>query len=238
MTKLEQFFKDQTQILKAQSIAASNINHRNLIGNSRETFIKEFIKKSFPSKFVIGAGEIFDSEGKCSKQCDVVIYDELMPVLDYSGSQQFLAEGVFSHIEVKSNLTSEELKTSLDVTKSVKSIKRKIDAIMHTGDLPQKVFSCVFAYNGISKEAARKTLDEYYKQETEIDNKIDAICVLGEYIILKIPDYDGITNLVGLETKDNTLTIFFTELYRSMYKNWMGEPDLLKYIENTTFKKF
>ncbi len=238
MTKLEKYFRDQSLVLRALGESVSNINHRGSIGTCREAFVKNFLQKSFPTKFVVGSGEIFDSDEKCSQQCDVIVYDELMPVLDYSGSQQFLAEGVFSHIEVKSNLSSDELKTSLKVTKSVKVIKRKIDAIMHTGDIPEKVFSCVFAYKGVSEEIAMKALNEYYEDEDDIDNKIDAICVLNEYIILKNIDGHGVTKLIGFKTKEDTLAIFFTKLYQSMYKNWMGQPDLFKYIENTQFVNF
>jgi hypothetical protein len=161
-----------------------------------------------------------------------------MPVLDYSSTQQFIAEGVFSHIEVKSNLTSEELKKSLEITKSVKLIEKKIDAIMHTGELPKHIFSCVFAYKGMSKEKTKEILDQYYIGESNIEKKIDAVCVLGEYIIIKREDPNTPTGLIGLETKDNTLSIFFIELYRSMYKNWEGEPNLIKYIENTSFNRF
>ena len=239
MTKLEQFFKDQTNVLAAQATSVANVEHRGSIGSNRETFIKEFIEKSFPKKFVVGTGEIFDSEGRVSKQCDVVVCDELLPVFDYSSTQQFVAEGVFSHIEVKSNLTSDELTKSLEVTKSVKKINKKVDAVMHTGDLPDKVFSCIFAYKGVSKEKAREKLTEYYISESKIAKKIDAICVLNEYIILKqVNPSTQQLELIGFETKDSTLALFFVTLYNSMYKNWMGQPNLAKYITNTNFTTF
>jgi hypothetical protein len=238
MSKFNQYFLDQSKLLTALGEGAANIDHRGSIGSSREGFIKNFLEKTFPKKFIIGSGEIFDSLSVSSGQCDVVVYDESMPVLDYAGPQQFLAEGVFSHIEVKSNLTSSELKNALEITKSVKELERKIDAFMHTGDIPTKVFSCIFAYQGISLDTAKATLETFYKDENNIENKIDAICVLNEYIVAKFKNKEGVTELFYLKTGADTLALFFIELYASMYKNWMGYPDLAKYIDNESFAGF
>ncbi len=56
-------------------------------------------------------GEIFAGDGARSAQVDIVLYDAMFStVLFRNGPEQlFPAESVFGSIEVKSNLTTEEL---------------------------------------------------------------------------------------------------------------------------------
>ena len=231
--KFDEFFKGQTDILKAQSEVVGNINHRTSIGSNRETFVKEFLSKFFPKKFVVGSGEIFDSSNNVTNQCDVVIYNEQFPIFDYSSTQQFLAEGVLAHIEVKSNLTTEELIKSLNITKSVKMMERNVGSKNNP-----KISSCIFAYKGISKETLMKAHKEYYASEGDFDNFVDIICVLGEYIIAKqnVPGTPG--KIIGYETKDRTLSLFFIQLYQFLLDNTVENPNLIKYINLPRFKMF
>ncbi|MCC7160512.1 hypothetical protein IT399_02230 [Candidatus Nomurabacteria bacterium] len=239
MTKIQTFFRDTTNILLAEFSRTKNIEHNVSKGNNREFFIENFIKKSFPSKFVIGTGEILDSEDNISKQADVVIYDEFMPVFDYSASQHFLSEGVLSHIEVKSNLTSTELITALGVTKTIKSLKKEIDSFMTIGELSKKVFSCIFSYDGIDKETFKKGVLEYYKTESDINNCVDIICVLNKYVMVKNFNQKSSTwELVFFETKEDSLMVFFTRLFDSMYKNWAGQPNINKYLGQLNYVIF
>ena len=58
----------------------------------------------YPKKYVFTSGEIIDSDGNNSRQCDIVVYDERYPQIKYGRTAQLFAEGVLSHIEVKSKL--------------------------------------------------------------------------------------------------------------------------------------
>lgn len=239
MTTLKRYFQDISKILKSQSELSSNISHHGLIGQNREVFIQNFIKKSFPQKFVIGTGEIIDSSDNLSKQADIVIYDEFMPSFDYGASKHFLSGGVLAHIEVKSNLNSEKLKEALDTTKSIKSLNRDIDASMHLGNLPQKISSFLFAYDGMTKETFKQKIQEYYNGESDIDNFVDAVCVLNKYVMIKVIDPETKGNKITfLETKEDGLMIFFSRLFDALHKNWAGIPNLYKYLGDLNFQQF
>jgi hypothetical protein len=238
MAKLQQFFKDTSAILFAEFQRSRSVQHTTLKGRDREVFIESFLKKSFPSKFVIGTGEILDAKDNVSGQADIIIYDEYMPVFDYSSTKHFLSEGVFAHIEIKSDLTGDEVTKALDITASIKKLEREIKPIMHTGEINNKVFSCLFAYSGQTKETFKKHVLEYYKNESSIDNKIDMIAVLNKYIALKNVNTEGQLELLFFETASDTLMIFFAILYNAMYKNWMGQPDLNKYLGDLKFTSY
>jgi hypothetical protein len=238
MSKIRSYFKDVSKVLEAQARLSSNVQHKGLIGQNREVFIRNFIKKSFPKKFVIGTGEIIDSSDNLSKQADIIIYDEFMPTFDYGSSKHFLSGGVLAHIEVKSNLNTDKLNEALEVTKSVKKINRDIDASLHFGDLPKTINSFIFAYDGVSKETFKKKVLEFYKDEKDMNNVVDAICVLNKYVMVKIFNKDKLVSLGFFETQEDSLMAFFGRLFDAMHKNWAGIPNIYKYLGDLNFKQF
>ncbi len=208
---------------------------------NREIFIEDFLTCLFPKKFVIGTGEVIDSKGRISEQADVIVYDEFMPVFDYGATKHFLSSGVFAHVEVKSILNKQSLEKSLNITKTIKTLERDLeeDVSMVHGELPKKISSFIFSYGGMSAESCKKHFENFYKNEIEIDNKIDAICVLNEYIIYK--ELDRVTGIVEFrfkKSKGDTLMLFFNEVFYALQKNWAGIPDVSKYFGEATFPDF
>lgn len=249
MSTLQDFFKNTSKILESEFSRTSGIKHSGSKGSDRELFIKEFLMKSFPKKFVIGSGEILDSSDNKSKQADIVIYDEFMPVFDYGSTKHFLSGGVFAHIEIKSYLDSSKLEEALDITNSIKKLKRDLEFVtLSFGKPPKTIFSCIFAYDGLSKEAFNKSFEKYYKEKpTDIENMVDAICVLNKYTMIKfsLPKKDPTTGktkqeikLGFLETNNDSLMIFFARLFQAVCKNWAGMPDLFKYLGDPKDYKF
>ena len=244
MSTLGAFFENTSNVLESKYKRTATIDNASLKGSDRELFIKEFLEKSFPKKFVIGTGEILDSSDHRSKQADIVIYDEFMPVFDYGSTKHFLSGGVLAHIEVKSYLSSEELKRALDITKSIKKLNRDLEySAMHFGSLPKTIFSCIFAYDGLTQENLKKSFEDYYKDDENVENMVDAICVLNKYTMLKIflPKKDSQereTKIGFLETGADSLMMFFARLFQAMYKNWSGIPDIFKYLGDIKDYKF
>lgn len=239
MNKLKNFFRDTSKILTSQFLRSSIIKHRGLKGLNREIFIENFLTSVFPQKFVIDTGEIIDSKGNSSEQGDIIIYDEFMPAFDYGATKHFLSGGVLAHIEVKSKLNKQSLTKALNTTKSIKFLERDIDSTMSFGDPPKKIFSFIFAYDGIKKENFKKHFQEYYKTEDNIENKIDGVCMLNKYIMFKEPNKK--TNQLEIKFKnaeEDTLMLFFIEIFYALQKNWAGIPDIFKYLGELNFDDF
>jgi len=104
-------------------------------GEERETFIREFLQKVFPSHYRFTHGVITDSFGKLSGQVDLAVEYPFLPSFPMPNADQrlLLAESVATIIEVKSNLASQwsELETTV---KKVKMLQRKWrGSISHSG---------------------------------------------------------------------------------------------------------
>jgi hypothetical protein len=95
-------------------------------GDQREKALKAFLEKYLPKKFSLGTGNIIDSKGNISRQCDIVIYDSLnCPILYTENEYQlFPAEAVYAVIEVKSVLSALEIDNCIENIRSVKSLIR------------------------------------------------------------------------------------------------------------------
>jgi hypothetical protein len=78
-------------------------------GSERETLVREFLARVFPSPFRFGTGAIIDSDGRKSGQIDVVAEFPFFPSFPTPGAQErlYLAESVSFALEVKSDLTAQ-----------------------------------------------------------------------------------------------------------------------------------
>lgn len=238
MSKFDEYFRTTSDILENKYERSSGFDHSGTTGDAREYFVENFLSDVYPKKFVFGDGEIIDSNKNVSDQADVVIYDEQLPVLEYGSSKHFLSAGVMAHIEIKTDLSS-QLDNSLSKIISVKKLGKDINPPIAMGNVPDHVYSCVFSYEGPSKDTFKENvLDFYQNREAPTEQCADMICVLGEYIMLKRTGGEE-DSLVFLDTGKNSLMSFFVNLAHAVSKNyWQGQPDLTKYMETDEADQF
>jgi hypothetical protein len=237
MSKFDEYFRSTSNILEGEYERSSGFDHSGTAGGAREYFVENFLNNIYPEKFVFGDGEIIDSDGRVSDQADVVIYDEQLPVLEYGSSKHFLSAGVMAHIEVKTDLSS-QLDSSLSKVDSVKRLNRDVTPVMTIGQVPEHLYSCVFAYEGPTKSTFKQNVLDYYNGRKDVSKCADLICVLGEYIMLKQSTEED-EGLVFLETNEDSLMAFFVNLAGAVSKNyWQGRPDLGKYMGRNQADQF
>jgi len=104
-------------------------------GAERETFLREFLEKVFPTHRRFSSGAITDAAGNISGQVDIAIEFGFSPSFPMPNANQrlLLAESVAAVIEVKSDLSgqwAEVIKTTL----AVKRLTRDLKAITIVGD--------------------------------------------------------------------------------------------------------
>ena len=99
-----------------------------LVGNAKETPVREKMESILPNGLAVGTGCIIDSSGSVSRQIDVVIYEkEICPVFRLNNDDSatfFPCEGVVAVGEIKSTLTTNELTDIFLKIASVKHLKR------------------------------------------------------------------------------------------------------------------
>lgn len=111
----------------AHDVRFALFNHDGIRGSEAEIAIRSTLANLLGSNAIVSGGEIFTSDMKvnCSrKQIDIIVSASSFPPLPPSSTQSsglFLAEGVRSIIEVKSNLTSGHLSEAIELVMHVRS---------------------------------------------------------------------------------------------------------------------
>lgn len=102
------------------------IEHRGEKGTAREDLIKEFLSQYLPQNFGIERGVIINSNSEQSNQQDLYIYDKSITprFIDTEHVKVVPVESVVSIIEVKSELTTEELKNGMDNICRVRAMEK------------------------------------------------------------------------------------------------------------------
>lgn len=121
---INEWSKSISQVLKSSFDVSNSIaNHAGILGDARESFIRDILKRFLPNNILIGSGQVVDSQGNKSKQIDIIIYRNDFPILRTFGSSDvYLIEGVIATIEVKSQLNEETLYQALENGKSVRNL--------------------------------------------------------------------------------------------------------------------
>ena len=113
-------------------------------GSERETFLREFLQKVFPSHYRFTGGAITDAAGRISGQIDIAIEYPFIPSFPMPASHErlLLAESVLAAIEVKSNLVDQWNQVT-DTVHAIKQLQREMAALMAFGRPPSTRIPCV-----------------------------------------------------------------------------------------------
>ncbi len=175
----ENFIISKYNSLKTEyDFVSGSLEHKPKKGELRELSIQKIIKQFLPKKFQAGNGFIIDSNGKLSKQCDLIIFDTYNnPDLFFIDSGLLIIPKRIAKfiIEVKTLLNKTELKKSFDVFESVININPKLDS--------PSLF-CIFCYKTVKN--IDKFFDYFFKLFCE--RLKDQNC----FIIIYMLDFGGL----------------------------------------------
>jgi len=191
------------------------IEHRVTKGTAREETVKNFLKQHLPAFLGVGSGEIISTDNQVSRQMDVVIYDaEKCPIIyRQSDVQVFPNEGVYTVIEVKSYLDSEELKKSIDIIASAKKLPKVAyydEAVrISVGPLYGRTWpyfptlGAIFAYDSMNLLNVGKVLERVSQEKNlPLYEQIDLVCVLNKGLVVNfIPDKNKVLCRPDISTK-------------------------------------
>lgn len=235
--------------LEAEFEKSELVMHNQSKGIIREYIIRNCIRPFLPDAYGISSGECFDINGTVSRQLDVVVYDKLFSyVVPYAEDFiQFPFESVYGNIEVKSNLTTDELSRAIENVKSLKQLFREKPAdaqilpnrSLEIGGIEwsetgiSEPFGIIFGYKSLKPNTIINFLRQITKDQIQF---LPNMIVLYEErtIILRIKyEYDKISGKEGfypnfygdydgfmsLPCGEDTLPIFITNvLIHSSYE--------------------
>lgn len=136
---------------QAFELSSTISDHGTIIGDARESFIRNVLCQLLPETVHVGTGQVVDHLGTASKQIDVVLYRKDFPILRTLGqSNVYLVEGVLATIEVKSKLTKAKLWDALQNGKSVRNLRLSLmaDSYEHYA---KKIYGCSLAEMSLPK---------------------------------------------------------------------------------------
>ena len=122
----------------------------------------------------VKSGELWDSKGNKTGQLDTIIIRDDCPCLHFGANDDsYLVEGVFSVVEIKSNLSTAKFQEAVNVMQKVEGLSINPPPALFSKTL-HRPLKIVFAYKGATFE----TIWDYAKNNS-IDMKIfDIVCIL------------------------------------------------------------
>src|SRR6476659_1599322 len=121
---LQHGFEAAAKQFSAEFLRSAPFKHALSKGEEREIPVQSFFREHLPRAFAVTKAEIVDLYETHSPQMDAVIYDQMRNTAFYSGAISILpVEALLVSIEVKSTLTLEEIKTSVNSARKLRQLK-------------------------------------------------------------------------------------------------------------------
>lgn len=245
--------------MKIEFEESSQINHALLKGQHREKIvIKQYLEKYLPLKYGISSGIVIDSHGHQSKQQDIIIYDKFN-TMHLSGENRnddeqvyIPIENVFAVIEVKSNLTNEELEDVIEKFESVNKLVQKPvpinPVITYNSAFPAPAGFC-FAYTSDGQLVNRAIKLREIRLTQKYKKHLSGIIILDRGVIqysenenIKSINVNPVAPNVsetlheGVVEGENLLH-FTMMLNQALNSTVLNQPNLLEYLRNAKDNK-
>ena len=122
MTKLQSIMAEVSDRMRSDlATARAALHHSGLKGTANEEGVRRIVRQYFPGSLDVATGTIVDSTGAQSRQLDVVLSDAARTPIFYeaAGTRVIPAECAIAVIEVKTDLTVEELGKAYEIRRSL-----------------------------------------------------------------------------------------------------------------------
>lgn len=151
-----------------QARDAGTLKHSGMKGRLREIVIQDLIEPLLPNGIEVATGSIIDSYGKESPQIDVIIYSTtILPPFMKTREQTIVpVEACIQAIEIKSRLSSEEVRKAIATATSVKDLAIRDHEPVRNGRFVPKVDSIfsLFAFDTDLTEDGKDEVERYNEQ--------------------------------------------------------------------------
>jgi hypothetical protein len=197
-----------------RDLAASVTTHKGIIGESREFFICEVLRRFLPQSVHVGTGQTVDKHGSYSNQINIVISRPDCPILtSLALGNIYLIESVMAAIEVKSMLSGGEKGTVWQALENVRSVKKQdleySSKGIDTGPFENLRWiapsAYIFGYTGYKNNLAnlKQVVDQWIHQCQPSFHELPDVLVTEGCVVLK-NDYrffysDRIRSLCGFD---------------------------------------
>lgn len=239
-------FRYHSRVLASKSSALEVIHHAGDRGAEREDILEEFLTPRLPDQLAIGRREVRATNGRWSKQEDLIIYDRLTCPRLFVGSrsQIFPVESIAAVIEVKTRLNTASIREASENIRQVRSLKKTGQSTrVGSGSIefgpPTPTFGALFAYDlDLSLETFRERWVEA-QSPLQPEHRINLVCILDEMVMIHVDrtyhlwdstSEEMLNNFTAMNSKEDSLLAFTLALMRVLAEFRFGVPDLFKYV--------
>lgn len=162
-----------------EAAGATSLDHPGLTGRVRELCAERLLRPMLPTGFEVGTGKICDRHGTLTSEADLVIHSPavLPPIMHSQRDGVFAVEATFYMFEVKSRLTSAEVRDSVQKARQLVALDA---GNREAGTNLSWTVPVLFAFDS-DLVASSSDLERYSKHDPtwKTDPLFKAICVAG-----------------------------------------------------------
>jgi hypothetical protein len=235
--------------------ARAALKHPGLKGDSFEEIFRRFLRDYLPTALDISTGVLVDSSGAQSRQLDVIISDARQTPIFYKNQDTRVipVECVYAVIEVKADLTQQELERAFENMQSVRKLQKRA-YIRPSGPIIQNermygreweiwpINYHIFAFDSPDLIRLGEWLQIRYTQaQPPAWERIDTICVLDKGVICHrltsgqfsaLPEPDSV---VFPCPTNRALLLFYTLISVQMFQTRLPSFRFTDYLGQITF---
>lgn len=164
MKPLIEYCQGAVKALNAQYEMSSVLGHSATAGSARERLIQDFLIAHLPEMTSVVSGIIIDSDGRRSKQQDIVLMLRSMPRLPFaSGHDLIFQEGTVATFEIKTQITPSILEAIALNIESVSTLASSTLEGVQLGDLNwpyARILKVILTYEGSALDVIERKLIE------------------------------------------------------------------------------
>jgi hypothetical protein len=210
----------QDQLMASLVTSRSVLDHAPSKGASTEIDWKGWLNDHLPSRYQAQSAFVIDSEGECSDQIDIVIYDhQYTPVFYNKNDQRFIpAESVYAVFEVKQELNKGYLEYAGAKAASVRKLKRTSWQITHAGGVykepkaPGHILAGILCTNSGWNPPYGSAFEECIL-EISGEEHIDIGCVIASGAFT-VDNHDPANVITTISSTEDALSFFLMHLLK------------------------
>lgn len=210
--------------------------HPTAKGDGTELHWLEMLQRRLPARYRAERAFVIDADGSRSEQIDIVIHDrQFCPLLlDTAGGIHVPAESVYAVLEVKQNLTKEQISYAGAKIASVRRLRRTSAEFVHatgrTRTIPKPILGGIVTYEsgwspslGIPFESALRS--------SSTDARIDLGCALCDAGFEVVYGDDDEPRVTRSDAESSLIFFFLRLLHRLQQVATVPAIDYLEYSD-------
>lgn len=130
-----------------------------------------WFREYLPQRYSVDKAIVIDSEGCCSDQIDIVIYDRIFspPLIEDSGSKFITAESVYAVFEVRQKINKSNIEYAISKAESVRRLKRTNTSFAESRGVsktePKPILAGILAKSSIDMKSNK--FSNYLRKDTQ-----------------------------------------------------------------------